>query len=130
MPWLISTKTIILKLIQLQGVLLLLWAFSSFSDIATATPAAKLHQIIVLIGRLAGWSHFNDLSSRLEALPYMEQRTLKYCVYVASVRVHTSVVCACRSAWRRILSRRQCAIGFSVYILSLCLFVCLFVCCF
>ena len=34
-----------------------LWAFSSLSNIATLTPAAKQHQIIVFIGRLAGWSH-------------------------------------------------------------------------
>ena len=43
----------ILKLIQLQT--LLLWlAFSSLSVIATSTPAAKQHQMIVFIGRLTG----------------------------------------------------------------------------
>ena len=42
-------------LIQLQTILLLLlWAFSSLSNIAASTPAAKLHQTIVFIGRLAG----------------------------------------------------------------------------
>ena len=42
-----------LKLIQLQTVLLLL-AFSSLFNITASTPAAKQHQIIVLIGGLAG----------------------------------------------------------------------------
>ena len=65
-----------LKLSQLQNVLLLFLAFPSLSNIAALTPAAKQHQFIVLIGRLGGWSHFNDLSSRLETLPYMEQRPL------------------------------------------------------
>ena len=44
----------ILKLVQVQIILLLLWAFSSLSGIATSTPTAKLYQIIVLTGRLAG----------------------------------------------------------------------------
>ena len=54
-----------LKLIQLQTVLLLL-AFSSFLNITALTPAAKQHQIIVLIGGLTGRSHFDDfvLASR------------------------------------------------------------------
>ena len=43
-----------LKLIQLQTMLRLLLAFSSFINITTSTPAAKQHQIIVLIGGLAG----------------------------------------------------------------------------
>ncbi|WP_419648360.1 hypothetical protein [Thiolapillus sp.] len=43
-----------LKLIQLQTVLLLLLAFSSLLNITASTPAAKQHQIIVLIGGLAG----------------------------------------------------------------------------
>ena len=43
-----------LKLIQLQTGLVLLWAFSSLSNIATSTPAAKQHRIIVLIGTLTG----------------------------------------------------------------------------
>ena len=43
-----------LKLIQLQIILLLLLAFSSLSDVAASTPAAKQRQIIVLIGRLTG----------------------------------------------------------------------------
>ena len=42
-----------LKLIQLQTVLLLL-AFSSLLNITASTPAAKHHEIIVLIGGLAG----------------------------------------------------------------------------
>ena len=43
------------KLIQLLTVLLLLlWAFSSLSNVATSTAAAKQHQMIVFIGRLAG----------------------------------------------------------------------------
>ena len=44
----------VLQLIQLQTVLLLLWAFSSLSNIATSSPAAKKHQILVFIGKLAG----------------------------------------------------------------------------
>ena len=49
-------------LIQLQTILLLLlWAFSSLSNISASTPAAKLHQTIVFIGRLAGWSDFDGL---------------------------------------------------------------------
>ena len=43
-----------LKLIQLQTVLLFLLAFSSLLDITASTPAAKHHQVIVLIGELAG----------------------------------------------------------------------------
>ena len=43
-----------LKLIQLQTVLLLLSAFSSLLNVTGSTPAAKQHQIIVLIGGLAG----------------------------------------------------------------------------
>ena len=42
------------KLIQLQTVLLLLLAFSSLLNITASTPAAKQHQIIVLIAGLAG----------------------------------------------------------------------------
>ena len=42
-----------LKLIQLQTVLLLL-AVSSLLNFTASTPAAKRHQIIVLIGGLAG----------------------------------------------------------------------------
>ena len=45
----------------------------------------------------------------------MEQRTLNSCVCVASVRVQTSVACiccsACADAWRRMMNRRQCAMG-------------------
>ena len=52
----------ILKLIQLQTILLLLRALSSLSNIATSAPA--LEQMIVFIGRLAGRSHFDDLSKR------------------------------------------------------------------
>ena len=44
----------ILKLIQLQTIINLLWALSSLSNIATTAPAAKQHQIIIFIGRLAG----------------------------------------------------------------------------
>ena len=43
-----------LKLTQLQTVLLLLLAFSSLLNITASTPATKHHQIIVLIGGLAG----------------------------------------------------------------------------
>ena len=43
-----------LKLIQLQTIFLLLLAFSSLLNITASTPAAKQHQIIVLIGGLAG----------------------------------------------------------------------------
>ena len=43
-----------LKLIQLQTVLLLLLAVSSLLNFTASTPAAKRHQIIVLIGGLAG----------------------------------------------------------------------------
>ena len=43
-----------LKLIQLQTILLLLLAFSTLLNITASTPAAKHHQIIVLIGGLAG----------------------------------------------------------------------------
>ena len=42
-----------LKLSQLQNALLLL-AFSSFSNVAASTPAAKQHQSIVIIGGFAG----------------------------------------------------------------------------
>ena len=73
-----------LKLIQLQTVLLLL-AFSSLLNITASTPAAKQHQIIVLIGGLAVWSHFDDLSLHVEALPYMEQCVLNCCVHVLLV---------------------------------------------
>ena len=43
-----------LRLIQLQTVLLLLLAFYLISKIAASTSAAKQHQIVVLIGGLAG----------------------------------------------------------------------------
>ena len=104
------TEDNILKLIQCQTVFLLLWAFSSFSNIATSTPAVKHHQIIMLIGKLTGWSHFDDLPLSLEnteTLPYMEQCTLNCCVCVASVGLQTLVACICLStyanAWRWLL---------------------------
>ena len=101
----------IVKLIQLQTVLLL-WAFSQLSNIATSTPAAKQQQIIVVVETLAGWSHFDDIYSPLKTLPYMEQRTLNCCVCVASVWVQTLVVCICHSActvaWLRRLSLPVC----------------------
>ena len=43
-----------LKLIQLQTVFPLLLAFSSLLNITASTPAVEHHQIIVLIGGLAG----------------------------------------------------------------------------
>ena len=43
-----------LKLVQPQTVRLLLLAFSSLFSITASIPAAKHHQIIVLIGELAG----------------------------------------------------------------------------
>ena len=61
----------ILKLIKLQTVLLLFRAFSSRFNTATSTPAAKQHQMIVFIGRLAGGNHYDDLPSHLESLPYI-----------------------------------------------------------
>ena len=79
-----------LGLIQPQIVLLLLLAFSSLSNITASTPAAKQHQIIVFIGGLVGWSHFDDLSWRLKTLSHVEQRALNYCVRV--------LACTCRSA--------------------------------
>ena len=86
--WLISTRTTFSlkkkKLILLRT-LLLLRAFSSLFNIPTPTPAAKQHQMIVFIGRLAGRCRFDDLPSRLETLHCMEQRTLNCCVCVASV---------------------------------------------
>ena len=51
----------------------LLQASSSLSNTATSTPAAKHHQMIIFMGRLLGWSHFDDLPSRLKTLPRMEQ---------------------------------------------------------
>ena len=92
-----------LKLIQLHTVLLLCLAFSSLSSIAASTPAAKHYQIIVLIGGLAGWSHFDDLFS-VEALPYIEQRALNCCVRVLLVceyrhgSVYLSLCLPCRPA--------------------------------
>ena len=84
---------------------LLLLAFPSLSNVAASVPSAKSHQLIVFIGWLAGWNHFDDLPSRLETLPYMGQRTLNCCVCVARVRVQTLVACICRSAcadaWHR-----------------------------
>ena len=74
-----------IKLIQLQTLLLLLFAFSTLLNITASTPAEKQHQFTVLIGELAGGSHFDDLSSRVEALPYMEQRALTFCVRVLLV---------------------------------------------
>ena len=65
----------IFELIQLQTVLLL-WAFSSLSNIATSTPAAKQHQIIVFIVTLAGRSNFDNTPLHLETFPYMKQHTL------------------------------------------------------
>ena len=73
------------SLTQLQTVLLLLLAFSSLLNVTASTQAAKQHQIIVLIGGLSGCSHFDDLSSRAEVLPYMEQRALNCYVRVLLV---------------------------------------------
>ena len=75
-----------LKLIQLQTVLLLL-AFSSLLNVTASTPEAKHHQIILLIGGLAGRSHFDDLSSRVR-LCRMEQCALNCCVRVLLVCEH------------------------------------------
>ena len=90
------------KLTQIHTVMLLLLALSlsSLSNIAVSTTAAKQHQIIVFFWRLAGWSHFDDLSSRLETLPYTEQRTLScsLCVFVHVGSVHLSLCLRCRLA--------------------------------
>ena len=74
-------KDVNLKLIQLKTVHLLFLAFSSLLYITASTPTAKQHHIIVLLGGLAVCSHFEDLSSRVKALPYFEQRALN-AVYV------------------------------------------------
>ena len=73
------------KALWLQTVLLPLLAFSWLLNITASTPTAKQHQIIVLIGGLAGWSHFDDLSSRVDSLPCVEQRALSCCVHVLLV---------------------------------------------
>ena len=96
----------VLKLIPLQTVVFLLRAFFfSLSKFATLAPAAKQNQLIVFIGRLAGRSHYDDLPSHLERLPYMEQRTLNSCVCFASVQVQALAACiyrfACADAWPR-----------------------------
>ena len=96
----------ILKLVQLQTVLLLLMAFSSLSNIATSTPAAKQHQLSSYSKDSVDEANSDDLPWRLETLPCIEQRTLNRCACVASVRVHTSIVCICRSDYA--VARRRC----------------------
>ena len=85
-------RVIIFKLIQIQIVTPLSWAFSSPSNVATAAAAAKTttkpppknnktttknnkkqqpkkpHQMFIFIGRLAGRCHFDDLPSCLVKL--------------------------------------------------------------
>ena len=113
-----------LKLSQLQNVLLLLLAFSSPSNTVASTPAAKQHQIIISIRRLAGWSHSDDLSSHLETLPYMEQHKLNFCVCVCHcvlllckyrhwycVSVTLPVLSPGTNTWCRILNPHQHVIG-------------------
>ena len=113
-----------LKLSQLQNVLLLLLAFSSPSNTVASTPAAKQHQIIISIRRLAGWSHSDDLSSHLETLPYMEQHKLNFSVCVCHcvlllckyrrwycVSVTLPVLSPGTNTWCRIFNPHQHVIG-------------------
>ena len=98
----------------------LLQAFSSLSNTATSTPAAKQHQMIIFMGRLLGWSHCDDLPSRLKTLPYMEQCMHGRC-YCASADVGSCLATTLAAiswiyAWKSSrklhanLASRQCSV--------------------
>ena len=103
------SKDDILKLIQLQTVLLPYWFFSSLSDSATSAPAAKQYQI----RRLAWWTHFDNLSSVLRMCHIWNgARWTAVCVLL----MYKSVCWSCVSVALLALSLgadacRQCAIG-------------------